>query len=418
VVAVVALIKVLCVFAFVLFLIHRRCPIGIALLAGGIATSFLFGGTVSETGERAWKIWGDTSTREFVLLIASILAISITLDVSGQIGRITAGLCGFVRSLRLCAAALPAIVGLLPMPGGALFSAPMVQDVSRTLNIDAEGRTCLNHWFRHIWEYAWPLYPGVIYTAQEILKISVKHFSLVQSPLCLVAIATGAFFFLRRLPHTGSFQKPASSRWKFVGSFVAELSPFLLILILHIVAGLSLFVALGSALCYTVLWNLVRGNVNLSKIAKRIFLNKHYLGFLIMGYGVMTFGQMFSLSGAIDLLAQYFSEVGIPVLLLVMVLPLVIGFVSGITIVFCSAAFPLLIALPEVAANPLPHIVLAYACGFAGTLFSPIHACLALTSEYFRGNLIRGVLRLFFPALFIILGGVALFYLYSHFGVR
>jgi hypothetical protein len=416
---VIALLEVVCVFVLVLFLIQKKCPLGVALLAGGVATSFLFGGTIPQTWERLWKIWTQSETAEFVLIIAIILAISIILDASGQIARITANLCAFVRSLRFCMAALPAIVGLLPMPGGALFSAPMVQDISKDLNIDAEHRICLNHWFRHVWEYAWPLYPGVIYTSQQILGVSAKHFSLFQWPLCVVAILVGAVFFLRRLPRTGSFERPSSApRWKSGCAFIVELAPFLLILILHIVIGVSLFVALCAALCYCVGWNLFKQNVSVSGIVRRIFLNKYYLGFLVMGYGVMTFGGMFSLSGAIDLLARYFSEIGIPVLLLVMVLPLVIGFVSGITIVFCSAAFPLLIALPEVAANPLPYIVLAYACGFAGTLFSPIHACLALTSEYFRGNLIRGVARLLFPAAFVILGGLALFSLYSHFGVR
>lgn len=414
-----ALLEIIGVFALVLFLIQKNCPLGIALLAGGVATSFLFGGGFSQTWTRLWEIWTQPRTGEFVLIIASILAISIILDVSGQIGRISANLCGFVKSVRLSAGALPAIVGLLPMPGGALFSAPMVRDVSKDLNIDAEHRICLNHWFRHVWEYAWPLFPGVIYTAQDVLNISVKHFSLVQSPLCLVAIATGAFFFLRKIPLSTSFQKPTNdSRWKSAGWFIAELAPFLLILILHIIVGLSLFAALGSALCYTALWNLVRRNVSLSKIAKGIFLNKHYFGFLIMGYGVMTFAEMLSLSGAIDSLSRFFSATGLPVLLLVMVLPFVIGFISGITIVFCSAAFPLLVALPEVSANPLPYIVLAFACGFAGTLISPIHACLALTSEYFKGNLFRGVLKLSLPAAFVILGGLGLFYLYTYFGVR
>ncbi|MFH1421241.1 MAG: DUF401 family protein, partial [Planctomycetota bacterium] len=297
-----ALIKVACAFVFVLLLIRKKCPIGIALLAGGIITAFLFGCGVAETGGKLWIIWSQKETGEFVLLIAFVLAISLTMEVSGQIGRITLNLRGFVKSTRFSAAALPSIVGLLPMPGGALFSAPMVEETTRNIEIEAEDKIGMNYWFRHIWEYSWPLFPGLIYTSQFVLNKSTKFLSVVQLPLTLIAVVAGAIFFLRKIPSAVALNNTnntlAKNRHKAFFRFVVEMSPFLIIIILHVAAGASLLLALGISICYTVVWNLIKKNIRISELLRKIFVNKHYLGFLIMGYGVKTFGEMLKLSGA------------------------------------------------------------------------------------------------------------------------
>ncbi len=51
---------------------------------------------------------------------------------------------------------------------GALFSAPLVENVIGEDKISAERKAMINHWFRHLWEYWWPLYPGFV-LAVELL---------------------------------------------------------------------------------------------------------------------------------------------------------------------------------------------------------------------------------------------------------
>ena len=57
---------------------------------------------------------------------------------------------------------MPAFLGFLPSLGGALFSAPMVENASRRYDMTPEQKTAINYWFRHIWEFANPIMPGLL----------------------------------------------------------------------------------------------------------------------------------------------------------------------------------------------------------------------------------------------------------------
>ena len=76
------------------------------------------------------------------------LALAVVLIMTlSELLRQTGGLKGMVESLqalipngRFVIAALPALVGLLPMIGGAMFSAPMVEESSRGLDLSRERK--------------------------------------------------------------------------------------------------------------------------------------------------------------------------------------------------------------------------------------------------------------------------------------
>jgi hypothetical protein len=62
-------------------------------------------------------------------------------------------------------------------------------------------------------------------------------------------------------------------------------------------------------------------------------------------------------------------------------------------------------------AEVAPTLALAYACGYAGMLLSPVHICLVVTNEHFKTDLGRSLAKLALPV-----GGLLLFALvYSFF---
>ena len=99
-----------------------------------------------------------------IAIVGLILILSDAMERSGQSKRLMNALSGFLRSPRLRLVFFPALIGLLPMPGGAVFSAPMVKTVSEDMRISNSQRAVVNYWFRHVWELVWPLYPGIILT--------------------------------------------------------------------------------------------------------------------------------------------------------------------------------------------------------------------------------------------------------------
>lgn len=407
------LFKVFGVFAVVVFMIRAKVPLGISMISGAVLVAFLFAKGPVWTGKTILEICWQKDTGAFVLLIAQVLAVSMVLEKSGQIGRLTESLRSFVTNRKLASATLPAIVGFLPMPGGALFSAPMVQAATGDLILDEHKKVEVNHWFRHVWEYSWPLYPGIIYTA-ALLHLEVKQLLLMMFPLSIMAIAMGFLFVMRGVKVSEGAAAPASQRRRAVGRFIFELSPFVLIIALYLAAGVPLLWSMLAALVYAIVMNLARGYVKLPRLVKEIATSTHYLNFIVMAYGVILFGEMLQQSGAVDQISLFFKNSGLHQLVVVTALPFVVGFVAGITIVYCMTTFPLLLALPAVGANPVPYIILAFTAGFMGTMLSPLHACLVLSSQYFKGSMGRVILRLARPAIGVLAMGFALWLLYLH----
>jgi hypothetical protein len=72
-------------------------------------------------------------------------------------------------------------------------------------------------------------------------------------------------------------------------------------------------------------------------------------------------------------------------------LPMLVGGISGITIAFVGATFPILVSLIQAMQQTqlmLPYMMLAMASGFVGVLISPLHLCLLLSNEYFHTSLL------------------------------
>ncbi len=87
-------------------------------------------------------------------------------------------------------------------------------------------------------------------------------------------------------------------------------------------------------------------------------------------------------------LPQALESAGVPVGVVLVVLPFLVGAMTGLTVAYVGLAFPLLLPLisgPD--GVDMGLLALANAAGFAGVMFSPVHLCLVLTRDYFKAKL-------------------------------
>ena len=98
-----------------------------------------------------------------------------------------------------------------------------------------------------------------------------------------------------------------------------------------------------------------------------------------------------------------------------MALPMLVGLISGLTIAFVGATFPLILGVLDqlgIQGN-VPYVVLGLFAGYAGVMVSPIHICFLLTCEFFHTNVARVWPRLFLPCLLLFLFGLGYFFILS-----
>jgi len=98
-----------------------------------------------------------------------------------------------------------------------------------------------------------------------------------------------------------------------------------------------------------------------------------------------------------------------------LLLPLVMGFVAGITVAFVGSSFPLLLGLLAQAGlghdATLPYVVLGMFAGLTGSMISPIHVCFILTCQYFHVPLTRAWRSVALPCALFLAGGAAYFFI-------
>ncbi|MGD9043787.1 MAG: DUF401 family protein [Desulfobacterales bacterium] len=388
-----AIIRVLLVFIFVLICIRKNRSLGNAFILGAIFLSALFGLKPLAMLKSMVASILDPKTLSIAGIVALILVLSNSMEMAGQMQRLLGRFRGLVSSPRLNLVILPALIGLLPMPGGAAFSAPMVKELGTQSRLSGAQLSFVNYWFRHIWEHWWPLYPGVL-LATVITDLSLPFIMLLMFPFTLVAVWLGYWVLKNSELNREVIAGNQPSPWK---PFLKELVPIVIAIVPGLAMGFifsTLFPAfpiskqlgLILALCLAIGWVWYANGTSRSRIWLTL-RNPRLLKMIYMVAAVLIFKGILASSHAADAVGQELVQMHVPLILIAIALPFLIGMSSGIVIAFVGSALPILIPLIHSFGESefLPaYVMLILAGGFTGILLSPLHLCFLLSNEHFN----------------------------------
>ena len=409
-----ALASTLAAFGLILVLTRLKCPLSIAILAGAVALDVLFGRGPVEILTLSAAGAVQPRTIGLVLVVVLMLVLSETMRRAGQLDEIVVLAKSFLRRPAVTMAALPALIGLMPMPGGAQLSAPMVESAAGGARVRPDRLSAINYWFRHIWEYWWPLYPGVM-VATSLTRSDPAQFAMYQLPLGVCMAASGLLLFRGSHPdlhrsapraaagHVGRLLRATSTIWVILLVWGAVRAVLALALAPPAegsplaAAGRygPLAVGLAVSLAWTMRMNRL-GAGELLAVLKRTIIYK--LAAIVVS--VMIFWYAVREAGVAARIAGELARLRVPPEVVVAVLPLIAGLVTGLAVGFVGTSFPIVLAV--VAEMPhsgsiRPYVALAYAFGHLGQMLSPLHICQVLSNEYFQAGS-RAVYRRIVPA--------------------
>jgi len=401
------LLRIGLVFALIVLFLVRRVELWITLCIGGIALGLVYRLPLVMIGEQFFRGLIEPKAIYLVLALFFILVLSEIMKETGGMRTMIASFGAVTGDLRAVVALLPAMIGLMPIMGGALVSAPLVVEASDALRLSPERRTFINYWFRHIWEYFLPTYPGII-LASALLGVSLREIAAYHFPLTLAAIGGGIYFGLRGVGK-GKEGRAGTGRWAGIKGVISSLFPLLVVLfmviLLRVELAYSLLVAIGIELLRSRgVWREIKGIIVRTVTSAQVLIS------VVM---VLYFQQMLEVTHAVDGFHSSLCQLGVPPLVLLMVLPFSIGFMTGVTIAFVGVAFPILLPIIKGGDNLSLYLMLAYASGYCGVLLSPLHLCLVLTKDYFKAEL-KSVYRILYGPVGVVWGSaLLLFFLFA-----
>ena len=365
-----------------LFVSRRNLALGMAVAAAVLAGFTL---TPASFGDALWRTISDPSVLLLALIVGLIPLIGGAMETSGEMERLVSNLRIGVRPFL---ALSPALFGMLPMPGGALLSAPLIERGAGHTAPDVKAAA--NVWFRHALLLVYPLGPSLIASA-KIAGLDVYAVIPYLVPAFLLTVGVGYVFLLRRTGGRLSHSGPFSIVGLLVPLGIILAAPLLdLVLkgtidlpVAEIGTSVGDFVSLVAAIAVGRL-----GFRQLGAIARRMTPWKYSLIVLAM----FAFLNVFTTSGVPERIAAMV----LPPVVLCVVVGAALGLISG------RLQAPMSIVVPIYAstygAMPAPVFAVTYFAVFLGYILTPIHPCISVSVEYFGTSMGPFLRRLIVPA--------------------
>ena len=339
----------------------------------------------------------DPSQSDGLLAISVILAtfgimwLSQLYKETGEITRLSESLSRLVKNPKIVLSVLPAIIGFLPVAGGALMSAPIVDSEAEKLKLKPEKKAYVNLWFRHTIFPVYPLSQVLIMTA-ALTGTTLFAIILLQIPTVIVMVIAGYLIGFWKVSTSKNEEKSettnkASSELK---NFLSAFSPILTTIIVAVSMNL-----LGYGFSQQGFDVLIATFVGLAVLIVISRLNLKMLatplkGFGIYGvtlavYGAFLLRNVMKAAGISEIFKPLVANGSMDILILLTVIPAVLGFLTGSPSGAIAIGVSILTGIvtsfsPKTAA-------LLYISAYLGYVIAPTHLCFTFTAEYFKSPL-------------------------------
>jgi hypothetical protein len=313
-------------------------------------------------------------------VITLIEMLTVFLQLTGSLQRILNALRRIFADSRVLIALVPTLLGLFPVPGGAMLSAPMVGVYGDEIGIKANRKSAINLFFRHIWDQVFPFKPHLILGAAVL---NIPLFTLIgwHLPVTLLSVLVGYWYLIGRHPKPDavpdSQEDSAGGRALWV-----EVMPLLLPLIL----GLGFKIDFVYSTAIGLLFGFFTQPVS-RDILEKVFKRGIRVQLILLIAAVMIFKVALERSGFLKTLSQDLPGFGIPLVFLALALPLIISTATGMELVAVGMAYPMLVGLVPEGSSALPYILIMMTANAIGQTHSPVHICMVVGNEYFGAQM-------------------------------
>jgi len=374
-------------FCFLGVMLYKRVNLGITLSAAALLLALL-ALDPQTIPTIIYRTTVDPLTIAVVLATFGIMLLSQLYKLTRVIDSLSESLDKIINNPKIVSSVLPAIVGFLPVAGGALMSAPLVDAQTEKLGLKPEKKAYVNIWFRHTIFPVYPLGQVLVITA-ALTGVALPSIILRQIPVVAVMVAVGFLISFWGASKT-SGEEPVKTNQRRglseVRRFLAAFSPILVTIAVVIaieLAGLGL-----AGIGFDVFVATIVGIVVLlliSKPSSQVLVASvkgwQIYGVTLAAYGAFLLRNVTVATGISEILKAFVVNGSVDVIVLLTVVPAILGFVtgspSGGVAISVSILSGLLVFSPKTAA-------LLFMGAYLGYLVVPSHLCLAFTVDYFK----------------------------------
>ena len=378
-------------FCFLGFMIYKRMNLGITLNAAALLLALL-----ALDLQQVFDVFIVTSTSWLTISLVTasfgIMFLSMLYKETKVIEDLSESLSRIVNNSKLLVGILPAVIGLLPVAGGALMSAPLVEAETEKLGLNADKKTYVNLWFRHTIFPVYPISQLLILTAL-LTGTSILSLIFRQIPVVIGMVTAGYLIGLRTSVKTKECLNAEIDRNAELRRLVIAFLPIIATIVPVVAFGMNVSIApfLGVA---TLLVIAKPGFKTMVKPLKEWGI----WGITFAAYGAFLFRNVAETVGISQVFGSFVTTTSnADTFILLLVIPAFLSVIIGSPSGGIAISVSILTGIVDFASNSAS---LLYISSYLGYVAAPTHLCLVLTAEYFKSSLGK-LYRYLIPSLII-----------------
>lgn len=357
------------------FLNKKKVPIGLAICICAVLMATLGGLGLLDFKEVFIATFFDIAKIQRYIVVIEIGILGVLLRKYKIIDDVIKYLLEVVKSRRIVLMFIPALVGLLSVPGGAIISAPFIDKLGDESNLSSNQKAIINLIYRHIAMHILPYTTGFLVVTSLVPQISVYKLIGLNSIFVILYLAIGYFLYLRKVQN---------DRTSSVGPILPSLFnlliytlPVYLAVLLNIFFQIPFYIGMIANLLVIYLLQPTKGFLMDIVRAFNIRILLAFIGvYLIQG----VIGKMESITTLLTLIFNNSQAIMFGII----VTSFFFGMTTGFQPTALGVVLPILITLPISESRLLFYCHFTFVWSFMGYFFSPLHLCQLFTCEYLK----------------------------------
>ncbi|MFX1345198.1 MAG: DUF401 family protein [Promethearchaeota archaeon] len=381
-----------------LVMILSKYELGVILSLSAVGFALLAGANIIQS---LFNTLTDLTVLLLMLIVTLIAILGGIMEESGL-------MIEMIQKMRVSRKAslmvIPALYGLLPVAGGALMSAPIVEQIDS--EEEASKKVSINVWFRHMLIVIYPLSSALI-VASDLTGINLYIIVLGLLPCMIIMWFVGYYTLIKDVspfPELGERDLKRAFH-NLVPIIIAPIIDIVIRIVFNphipeLFLSIALIFSIGLALRF--------GNMKISNI-KNISKRMKIWRFPLIIFAVYLFLEVFILSGA----SGEIASLNLSVFLLILI-GFFLGFATGRIQLPISILIPIYLTQNVIVAMPLLDFIFIYVSISLGYLITPIHPCIYYSTKYFETDfkkVVKIIAKPIFISFIIFIGFYWLFFL-------
>jgi len=408
-------------------LVKKKLPLGIALIVVGLLLSVISGLHALVIGTALLQVFTVPSTIKMMIVIVVVGILGSILKAYGFLDRLVDALQILIPNRKTLIMTVPAVMGLMGVPGGTFLSAPFTEIFGKDLDLPVSKRAAINMSFWHMSMFILPFTTTMLFVTNVISTVApqIKLYSLMGLNVVFGVIfqVIAYFVYVKGAKKTVKATAGASKGNALIQTLI-YLSPIYMALIFNAVYKIEIYQAIFLCLCWLLFIcdNQKRGMLfcfgmlgvltalRLTVRDPAVFTyaiyavialcfitgllmcksRKEYLKAGVKGFNaltlVMLIGVFFlqniikNLDKVLELFSNLFvASSGFGMLLVVAAMSLLFGLTTGLNLVPMGVIMPLVAVLPIGVGMKLVYMNFVFMWSFLGYYYSPLHLCQIMT---------------------------------------